>query len=164
MAVLMKVAYHQLKFLVGGLLLLAGVSCNTNEGNLTHNVTVDSMSVQFDMEKVTDEYSWVNGAEFITINDTPYLSMYDAGTNHIIVANVYEDSPTLMFPLTDEIDAFWVKGNTLEYVSKDHLSKVRTITIDKNDRNKWTLGEFSIPPLFNDSFFISAISCREWLH
>lgn len=157
MAVIMNTANHQLKCLIGGLFFFTGISCNTNGGDLTHDVTINSMVVKFDMEKVTDEYSWVNGTEFISINDTPYLCMYDAETNNIIVANVYEDTPTLQFTLPDEIDAFWAKDNALEYVCKDDLSKVRTISIDKHNRNKWTFDEYVIPKLFNDSFFISSI-------
>ncbi|OJV54432.1 MAG: hypothetical protein BGO31_09715 [Bacteroidetes bacterium 43-16] len=109
------------------------------------------------MEQVYDDYSWVNGADFMSINDTPHLCVYDAATNNIILANIYKDTPMLKFPIAGEMDAFWTKGNIIEYIDKNDLSKVHTISIDKYNAHKWTLGAYTIPRLFNDSFFIASI-------
>jgi len=127
MAVSITQTYHQLKYLIGGFILYAALSCNPG-ADLTHHITVDSLTVRFDMEQVYDDYSWVNGADFMSINDTPHLCVYDAATNNIILANIYKDTPMLKFPIAGEMDAFWTKGNIIEYIDKNDLSKVHTIS------------------------------------
>lgn len=154
MAILRPI-FPLLETLLGGIFCILLYSCNGNNNHYSNDIKVDTFHSDFDVENVF-EYSWVNGMNFINIADTPYLCMFKT-RDTLILANLSNKSRNIDIPVPGEVNALWVKGNKISYILEEELSKVHFINVDTNKFSSYTVGEYSIPKIFNDSFFISSI-------